>query len=270
MTMAVEPSVDPRKNLRGSCGCAKGDFDISHAQLHVHGAPRSAEPRSAIATVRQEGQLCCSSCSHLPLNTYLQVDGVKQFTHRKINSLYGRSEDREDRTSLKQKMIISYADVQGYCSLMSQDEVSTIERLLCAIDDMSELASSRGGKVVDTSGDGIMSVFDDPSEAVKFAIEFQRKSFDWRNGSKHEKKMDFRIGINVGNVFIRKNGIHGHHVNIAARIQEYAMPGGVIISDSVRRKIVPDFKYSNFVSLGAFSLKNIETPVDVHEVCFWI
>lgn len=267
MGLAGHSLLDLQENRRVRRGYAKGIFAMPPARLQSawECALRFLTESSGTPYMFDgKGWHCHPLFPLPPAKTNLQDTAVKYFTA--VEDFFSSRINRAKKNLGKQqKVAISYADVQGYCRLMSQNEASTISRLSSAIDDMSEIAASYGGEVVETSGDAIISIFDDPYEAVEFAIEFQKERFEWRNGTTHEWSMDFRVGINIGKVFFKEKGIHGHHLNIAARIQEHAKPGGIVVSDRIM-DVLSSFDYSAFSPLGKFTLRNIESPVGVYEV----
>ena len=119
----------------------------------------------------------------------------------------------------RQRAAILFADIHGYSSLMNKDELGTYERVTQSIALIRSLIRDYGGQVVQTVGDGVLALFDETCEALRFAVEMQR---EFRNDVVWNSDGDpiaFRIGINEGEVLVGENGVQGHCVNIAARIQ---------------------------------------------------
>ena len=165
----------------------------------------------------------------------------------------------------RQRATILFADIHGYSRLMNKDELGTYQRVTRSIALIRSLIDDYGGHVVQTVGDGVLALFDEPSEAVRFAVEMQR---EFRNDVVWNSDGDpiaFRIGINEGEVLVGENGVQGHSVNIAARIQAVAKPGGVCVSSTVRDNI-GDEPCAPMRTLGRKKLKNIAEPVEIFVV----
>lgn len=165
----------------------------------------------------------------------------------------------------RQHAVILFADIHGYSRLMNKDELGTYERVTQSIALIRSLIDDYGGRVVQTVGDGVLALFKDSCKALRFAIEMQR---EFRNDSVWNSDGDaiaFRIGINEGEVLIGDNGVQGHEVNIAARIQALASPGGICVSTSVR-DAAGDGVDLPIRSLGRKKLKNIADPLEIFAV----
>ena len=157
------------------------------------------------------------------------------------------------------------ADVVGYSRLMEDNEEATIQALNTYRDSMSTLIQQHGGRVVDMTGDNLMAEFASVVEAVKCAVETQ-KEIDERNADLPEnRRMLFRIGVNLGDVVEEGDRIYGDGVNIAARLEGLAEGGGICISgtayDQLKNKLELGYEY-----LGEHSVKNITAPVRVYKV----
>jgi adenylate cyclase len=153
------------------------------------------------------------------------------------------------------------ADVAGYSRLMGVDEEGTLERLKAhrrqLID--SKIAEHHG-RIVKTTGDGMLVEFASIVDGVRCAVEIQRSMVDRNAEIPEDKRITFRIGINLGDVIIDGNDICGDGVNIAARLEGLAEPGGICISRSVRNQIRDKLPYA-FEDMGQQSVKNIARPV---------
>jgi adenylate cyclase len=169
-----------------------------------------------------------------------------------------------DRVTRKLKAILS-ADVKGYSLLMADDEVHTIETLKKYRSFMSDLIQQRSGRVVDNPGDNLLAEFASSVDAVDCAMQIQNRLKKENARFVEEKRLQFRIGVNIGDVVHDSNRIYGNGVNVAARIESLADPGGICISrntyDHVKDKLDLSFEY-----LGEHDLKNIEEPVRVYRV----
>ena len=125
------------------------------------------------------------------------------------------------------------ADVKGYSRLMGEDEVATIRTLTAYRQVMTSLIQQYRGRVVDSPGDNMLAEFASVVDAVQCAVEIQ-KALQTRNADlPTARKMEFRIGINVGDVIVEGERIYGDGVNIAARLEGLAEPGGLCISGAV-------------------------------------
>ena len=157
------------------------------------------------------------------------------------------------------------ADVAGYSRLMDQDEEATIRTLTTYRSAISDLVQQYRGRVVDTTGDNLMAEFTSAVDAVKCALEVQRELAERNAELSHERRMEFRIGLNVGDVVEEEDRIYGDGVNIAARVEGLSEAGGICISgrvyDQVENKL--DLKCE---FLGEQKVKNITRPVRVYQV----
>jgi adenylate cyclase len=157
------------------------------------------------------------------------------------------------------------ADVKGYSRLMSEDEEATVRTLNAYKDVISSLIQHHHGRVVDAPGDNVLAEFSSVVDAVRCGIEIQ-KELKIRNGELPEnRKMEFRIGINLGDVIEEEGRIYGDGVNIAARLEARADPGGICISkaafEAIESKLPLGYEY-----LGEQTVKNIAKPVGAYRV----
>jgi adenylate cyclase len=157
------------------------------------------------------------------------------------------------------------ADVKGYSRLMGEDEKGTVRTLNAYKEVMTGLIQHHHGRVVDAPGDNLLAEFASVVDAVECAVEIQ-KELKTRNGELPEnRRMEFRIGINLGDVIQEGDNIYGDGVNITARVQSLAEGGGICISgttfDQVEKKLGLGFEY-----LGEQTVKNIARPVRVYRV----
>ena len=152
------------------------------------------------------------------------------------------------------------ADVKSYTRLMESDEAGTFDRLRAYRQSMTALIERHDGRVVNTWGDALIAEFESVVEAVHAAIEIQRELAGRNRDLAEAEQMWFRIGINLGDVMVEGNDIYGEGVNIAARLQELADPGGILISrpvlDQVKNKLSVGFDF-----LGDQAVKNVGEPV---------
>jgi adenylate cyclase len=157
------------------------------------------------------------------------------------------------------------ADVKGYSVLMADDEVYTIETLEAYRHVISNLVSKHSGRVVDSPGDNILAAFRSSVDAVGCAVEIQKDLKQKNADLPTDKRLEFRIGVNIGDVIQEGDRIYGNGVNVAARIEGLADPGGICISrnayDHVRDKLELGYEY-----LGEHSVKNIKRPIREYKV----
>jgi len=158
------------------------------------------------------------------------------------------------------------ADVAGYSRLMHHDEEGTHVKLAALLKDIVNPAiGEHGGRIVKNTGDGLLAEFPSAVEAVRAAIQFQTRIKELTIGDAEDDRIAFRVGVNVGDVIAEPHDIFGDDVNIAARLESIAEPGGVCISQAVlnhaRDKISFDVK-----DAGEQTLKNIARPVHVYRI----
>ncbi|MBR0939170.1 adenylate/guanylate cyclase domain-containing protein [Bradyrhizobium jicamae] len=175
------------------------------------------------------------------------------------------AQDRSGRAERRLAAIMA-ADIAGYSRLMHADEEGTHARLTTLLGDAVEPAiAEHGGRVVKHTGDGFLAEFPSAVEAVRAAIHFQNSVRDLAAGEAEDRRLVFRVGINIGDVIVDAHDIFGDGVNIAARLEGIAEPGGICISssayDNVRGKVTVEFE-----DLGMQNLKNIARPVHVFAV----
>jgi adenylate cyclase len=160
------------------------------------------------------------------------------------------------------------ADVLGYSRLMGLDEAGTLALLNDYKGIMIGLIAQHRGRIVSTAGDGMLAEFPSSVMAVQSAVEIQRQLAERNQKLEPDRQMWFRIGINLGDVIVERDDIFGDDVNIAARLQSMAEPGGILISgtvfDQVKNKLGLSFK-----SLGPQRLKNIDAEVPVYSAVMY-
>ncbi|SEP24135.1 TolB amino-terminal domain-containing protein [Rhodospirillales bacterium URHD0017] len=155
------------------------------------------------------------------------------------------------------------ADVAGYSRLMGRDESGTLAALKAVRQEVVDPAiAAHGGRIVKTTGDGLLLEFSSVVNAVRCAIEVQTAMADRTAGMAEDRRITFRIGINLGDIIVEGDDIFGDGVNIAARLQEIAPPGGICISSRVHDH-VRDRLDTAFDDGGMQTLKNIARPVQL-------
>ncbi len=170
----------------------------------------------------------------------------------------------EERVQRKLTTILA-ADVEGYSRLMGADEEATLKTLKTYREIIDNLIAKQNGRLVGTAGDAVLVEFGSTVEAVRCAMSIQ-EDLAVRNAELAEdRRMRFRIGINVGDVMVEGDDLFGDGVNVAARLEGLAEPGGICISgsafDQVKNKLSIGFE-----DIGAQEVKNIAEPVRVYRV----
>jgi adenylate cyclase len=161
---------------------------------------------------------------------------------------------------------IFVADVAGYSRLIGADEEGTLERLKAHRRELIDRKiAEHQGRIVKTTGDGLLVEFASPVKAVRCAIDVQRGMVDRNADVPPEHRIEFRIGINLGDVIVEEGDIYGDGVNVAARLEGIAEPGAVYISRAVR-DFVRDQSEIVLEDLGERPLKNIAKPVRVFRI----
>jgi adenylate cyclase len=157
------------------------------------------------------------------------------------------------------------ADVVGYTRLMAADEVATLENLNSCWNLMSGLIRTHRGRVVDKVGDNLLAEFPSAVDAVQCALEIQRQLKTINSTAPRNRRMLLRIGLNLGDLIVEGERIVGDGVNIAARIQAKASPGGVAISSTILDQIEGKLPIK-VRNKGAHALKNVTRPVLIYEL----
>jgi adenylate cyclase len=171
-----------------------------------------------------------------------------------------------DPTSRKRKLAaILHADVVGFSRLMGADEAGTHQALGELRRAVDPLITTYGGRIVGTAGDSLLAEFSSVVDAVNCAVEMQRASRGINDAIPLERRLELRIGVNLGDVIVDGDNIFGDGVNIAARLEALAQPGTVCISqtvyDQVRNKLA-----LGYCPLGTHRVKNIAEPVRAYAV----
>src|SRR5271155_2547202 len=171
-----------------------------------------------------------------------------------------------DPTSVSRRLVAVFAaDVEGYSRLMGADEVGTLKGLTERRSILDRIIGEHRGRIANTAGDSVLAEFGSAVDAVQCAVEAQAALADANSALAPDRRINFRIGVHIGDVMVRAGDLFGDGVNIAARLQTLAKPGGVCISggtyDQVR-KVLP----ITFVDLGLQQVKNIQDPLKAYQV----
>ena len=157
------------------------------------------------------------------------------------------------------------ADVEGYSRLMGEDEEATVRTITAYREVLTTLIQQHNGKVLDSPGDNLLAEFASVVDAVQCAVAVQKEIKTRNDGLPENRRMQFRIGINLGDVIQEKGRIYGDGVNIAARLEGLSDPGGICISKTAFDHIENKLPYG-YEFLGDQTVKNIAKPVGVYRV----
>ena len=153
------------------------------------------------------------------------------------------------------------ADVAGYSRLMGADEEGTLATLTAHLTELIEpCIAEHHGRVVKTTRDGLLAEFGSVVDAVKCAVAFQEGMAERNGGTPEDRRIDFRIGVNLGDVIIQDDDVYGDGVNIAARLEGLAEPGDVVVSGTVHEHVRSKLDIG-FNDLGVHEVKNIVEPI---------
>lgn len=157
---------------------------------------------------------------------------------------------------------IVFADVVNYSRMMGEDELGTTLEVKARIAEFNTYAQKHSGEIINTAGDGLFLLFDSAVDAVTFSIEMQKRIQELNEDLPEDKQVVFRFGINLGDVLVGDGDLSGESINIASRIESFAIPGRICISgvvyDSISNKMTVGYEY-----MGAQKFKNIKDTVDV-------
>ncbi len=174
--------------------------------------------------------------------------------------------EREAGARIERKLTtILAADIAGYARLMERDEAGTLERLRDCRRLLGGLIERHRGRIANTAGDGVLAEFPSVVEAVRCAVEIQQELGARNAGLPDDRRMALRIGLNLGDVMVEGGDLFGEGVNVAARLQTLAEPGGILISgtvhDLVRGKLDIGYDW-----LGDRQVKNIDREIAVWRI----
>lgn len=167
--------------------------------------------------------------------------------------------------STRRLTAILAADIAGYSALMAANEIDTVSALKGHQTVILPMVAAYSGRVIDTAGDGILAEFPSVLNAVKCAVAIQEVMLERNASVPPDRRMQFRIGINQGDVLVDEERIFGDGINIAARLEQICQPGGICISGKVYDEINGRFEIQ-YKDVGEKVLKNIPNPVRVYAV----
>ncbi len=171
----------------------------------------------------------------------------------------------EERVERRLAAIMA-GDIAGYSRLMGADEEGTLRQLKAHRRELIDpKIIEHRGRIVKTTGDGMLVEFVSVVDAVRYAVDIQRGMAERNAGVPADNRIEFRIGINVGDIISDDNDIYGDGVNVAARLEALAEPGGILISRNVHDQVCDKLNFG-FEDLGEQAVKNIARPIGVHRV----
>jgi adenylate cyclase len=171
----------------------------------------------------------------------------------------------EDRVNRRLAAIMA-GDIAGYSRLMGVDEEGTMRQLKAHRKELIDpKIIEHRGRIVKTTGDGMLVEFVSVVDAVRYAVDIQRGMAERNADVAPDRRIEFRIGINVGDIISDENDIYGDGVNVAARLQALAEPGGVLVSRNVHDQVRDKLSFG-FEDMGEQTVKNIARPIGVHRV----
>ncbi len=157
------------------------------------------------------------------------------------------------------------ADAVGYSRLMAEDEAETIRVLTVFRKAIADLVAEHRGRIVDSPGDNVLAEFPTAFDATACAVEIQRVLAARNEGLREDRRMRFRIGVHLADVSVQEGRLYGDGVNIAARLEGLAEPGGICVSSEVHGQVASKVD-CDFADLGDQSVKNLPKPVRVYRV----
>jgi adenylate cyclase len=173
----------------------------------------------------------------------------------------------KDGTFVERKLAaILAADVAGYSRLMELDEAGTFERLKAhRVEHVEPAIATHRGSIFKLMGDGVLAEFPSVVDAVECAVDIQRGMVERNAGLPEDHRIDVRVGVNLGEVIVEGSDRHGEGVNIAARLEQLADPGGICVSGKVASEVEKKLAFG-FEPMGAQRVKNISEPIPVYRV----
>src|SRR5512138_684264 len=162
--------------------------------------------------------------------------------------------------------VILVADVVGYSALMEADESGTFERLRARRKELFEPEINKHhGRIFKLMGDGLLAEFGSVVDAVECAVTIQRGMMERNASVSEERRIEVRIGINLGEVIVEGEDRYGEGVNVAARLQQLADPGGICVSGKVSKEVEKKLAFG-FEPMGEQRMKNIAEPIACYRV----
>jgi adenylate cyclase len=175
--------------------------------------------------------------------------------------------DMAAERNMRRLCVILAADVAGYSRLMGADEDGTLSALMAHRRELINPAiAEHAGRIVKTTGDGFLAEFASAVDAVRCAVDIQRGMAERNQTVTQEQRLAFRIGLNLGDVIVHDGDLYGDGVNVAARLEALAEPGGICLSASAHEQVRDKIGAVRFEDLGEQRVKNITRPVQTYRV----
>ena len=263
-------NLPAEKRIEFRIGIHQGDVVVQDGHLSGDGVNIAR----GLEGLAQPGGICLSARAKEEAEGKLAVQfedvGEQQFRNRwrpirtyQIPPGAASSVRISERPTRRLAAILA-ADVAGYSRLMGADEEGTHERVQTHLQELvNPKITEHRGRVVKNTGDGFLAEFQSVVDAVRCAVEVQRGMVERNAAALPDKRIEFRVGINLGDVIVEEHDIFGDGVNIAARLEALAEPGGICVSRMVRDNVRDKLDYS-FQDLGEQQVKNIGRPVRVY------
>jgi adenylate cyclase len=169
--------------------------------------------------------------------------------------------------NLRRLCVILAADIAGYCRLMGADEDGTLAALTAHRRELMDPAiAEHAGRIVKTTGDGFLAEFASAVDAVRCAVAIQRGMAERNQTVTQARRLAFRIGLNLGDVIVQNGDLYGDGVNVAARLEALAEPGGICLSASAYEQVRDKIGAVRFEDVGEQCVKNIARPVRAYRI----
>jgi class 3 adenylate cyclase len=277
--------VDPAKRMQFRIGINQGD--VVFDDTFVHGIGVNIAGR--LEDMAEPGGICISGkvheeitgkidaefedCGQQSLKNIAQSVRVYRISpsHRNNPASATRSPPTSsDKPRIAERhhrrlAAILAADIARYSAIMGADEAGTVRDLKAHQAAVLPLISEHGGRIIDTAGDGILAEFRSVVNAVECAVSLQKTMAERNADILPDRQMKFRVGVNLGDVIYDDARVYGDGVNIAARLESIADPGGICVSGAVYEQVQKKLPLA-FTDLGAQSVKNISDPVRVYRI----
>jgi class 3 adenylate cyclase len=173
-----------------------------------------------------------------------------------------------DETPVERKLVaVLVGDVEGYSRIMHENEACALEALSARRAICDKLVAQYNGRISGSAGDSFVGEFSSVTDAVHCAIAIQQEIHQANKTQPTRKRMLFRMGVNSGDVMVKEGDLYGNDVNVAARLEALADPGGICVTRAVRDQLRDRVEFE-FEDLGEKHVKNIERPVRIFRVLF--
>ena len=272
--------LESHRQMEFRIGINVGDVITDEGRLYGDGVNIAAR----LESLAEGGGICISEAVHMQIKNKLSLGyeyqgkqtvkniadpvGVYKIRPAGDESAAGRlSETAYSPTLTTQRKLttILHADVQGYSRLIGEDDAATLRVLTPLLEMMRARVAQHGGQSAGSRGDSLLAEFTSVVEAVQCAVEMQAELTEKNVALPAERKVEFRMGIELGDILIEDGQLHGEGINVAVRLEGLAEAGGICISETVYRQVRNRLPLG-YEDLGEQTLKNIAEPVRVYRV----